>query len=236
MGSGLSGIYFPMLRGDRPRPAQNAEQAAATAASRARSASISLGLLTAAWLVVAVGGLLTLGKGGTSGVYALDGSGVGGLLRTLGPTLVVLLGVPVWALLALWCSWTRHAARAAGRGGDTGSTTGMAWWGLFVPLANLVLPLLAYLGAARSGDATDQGRRGRADVRLVVWWVLFLLAVLAASFARALVSSDQLDAVEVNTYALLYAASGLLGAAGSASGASFFWSSACSSAQAAAAR
>lgn len=111
-------------------------------------------------------------------------------------------GAAVWALLALWCSWTARAARASGRVSDV-TLSSMAWWGGFVPLAAFVLPVLAYRQTARTVRAAVDSRRtgpptseqDTGDVPLLLaWWGLFCLAMLA--FWTSIAGADTWERAE----------------------------------------
>lgn len=204
-------------------PAQHPASALVTAAARLRAAGVLLWVLQLVWLLLLGGGGALLSAGtqvddvyGTNTV--LD---TGDALAGLGGLLYLGSGVAVWALVALWTCHVARACSAAGNGvlGKAGS----AWWGLFVPLAGLLLPMLAHREAAAyvvagervGGPGQGRGpwwRQERVPGLLPVWWGLW--AAAAVTMFLAVGTSD-----EPATGGALFLVTGLLGIASSLCGA-----------------
>ena len=164
---------------DRPADALYA------ASSRATVASALLWVLVPVWGLFLVAGLVLLGARGAhleDAEAALAADDRASVFAGLGVLGFLTVGAALWALLALWSSWTARAARAVGRPVD-GSLSHLAWWGGFVPIAALVLPALAYAKAGRTLDGAVRGGPGRVPPLLAAWWGLFVLAFLGVVVA-----------------------------------------------------
>jgi hypothetical protein len=184
-----------------------------------RAASVLLWCLVGAHAVTAAGAiaLMVVADGG-SGTDVSDAETLGGLglLAWLG------LGTALWALLALWCSRTSLAARAAGNQRD--SSSHLAWWGIFVPVAGLVLPFLAYRDAARYTEAVTRAGsqpRGAGEswrstpvpLGVHAWWVLFIASsVCLGAYSAVDPDENLLEGVFMLGAAVFGAASGVCGA------------------------
>jgi hypothetical protein len=187
--------------------------------SALRTASVLLWCLVAAHAVMAIGALavIAVADGGSAAdIEAAEGFGSIGLLAWLG------LGTALWAVLGLWCSRTSLAARAAGNQRD--SVSHMAWWGVFVPVAGLVLPFLAYREAAKYTHAVastggqprgagESWRAMRLPLGVQAWWGLFAASGLfLGAFSAVDPAEDLLEGIFVLGAAMFGAASASCGA------------------------
>jgi len=149
-------------------------------------------VLVGGWTMVLVGGLVHIAAGAQEAdgdvVQAVETNDVAFGLVGMGTLIYLVCGIAMWALLALWASHTARSARMAGNCAT--SRSGMAWWGQFVPVANFVLPLLAYVEAAKYANAVasvdgevigrgDGWRRGPMPTALLTWWLLYIPAAVA---------------------------------------------------------
>ncbi len=80
--------------------------------------------------------------------------------------LSIPLSIASFVLLALWMSRIRAARKA--RGETIGGPPAVEWWGWFVPVANIVLPLLGM-------RAITKARAGMGI--LLGWWIAYVAAV-----------------------------------------------------------
>jgi hypothetical protein len=183
-----------------------------------RAAGVLLWCLVGAHAVMAAGAiaLIVVADGSGTDIADAEALGVLGLLAWFG------LGTALWALLALWCSRTSLAARAAGNQLD--SSSHLAWWGIFVPVAGLVLPFLAYRDAARYSQAVaragsqprgagESWRSTPVPLGVHAWWVLFIASsVCLGSFSVVDPGDDLLEGIFWLATAAFGAASGVCGA------------------------
>ena len=86
-----------------------------------------------------------------------------------------------YVLLALWMSRIRTARMA--RGEAIGGPPAVEWWGWFVPLANMVLPVLGMRAITK----------GRAGVGLLVGWWAGVVAYLGAIVVTIFVVFSSID-------------------------------------------
>jgi hypothetical protein len=186
-----------------------------------RTARVLLWCLVAAHTVMAAGALALIAVavadgGSVTDIAAAEGIGGLGLLAWFG------LGTALWVMLALWCSRTSLAARAAGNQRD--SVSHMAWWGLFVPVAGLVLPFLAYRDAAKYTQAVvragaqprgagEAWRTMRLPLEVRAWWVLFVASsVCLGAYDAVDPAEDVLEGIFLLAAAMFGAASAVCGA------------------------
>ncbi|MCW2622195.1 MAG: hypothetical protein JWL64_1797, partial [Frankiales bacterium] len=208
-----------------PGPVQDdPRQALHTAASRLSMAAWFLWATILGWSLFATAGLIFFDGGskwdaGRTGA-ASDALDTAGVVYGLGIFALVLTGGAVWALLALWTSWTARAARAAGRASQV-TMSHIGWWGLFVPLGSLVLPVLAYAQAGRATDSARNGGNGRVPTLLIVWWVLAATAYVL-SFSGLTATGDDYSSPYWNTAGTLFLLGGLTGVASCVVGAISF--------------
>lgn len=200
------GAPWPPGTGSTPHPgvgyghpqAPSPRQMLLTALTRARAASLCLFALIGGWLAFGIGGLLLLDA--TSSLQdgqvlaALDTSDNADVLFGLAILWLIGVGAAVWALMALWTSWTARAARSVGRAGEVGLSH-IGWWGLFVPLGNIVLVPLAHHQAARFTASARQPQHQQQQptgnvALLVVWWVAAAVALTCVLVAAGL-SGDE---------------------------------------------
>ncbi len=193
------------------------------ASGAARTVSVLCWVLLAAWVLLLAAGTAYVAADDQalteaqydSALSTGDGASGFGVLLLLG------LGAAVWAVLAVWTCRTAEAARLAGNGSRS-SRAGWAWWGLFVPLAGAVLPLLAYREAAAyltaghrtggPGQGWGDGWRAEPVPRLLTaWWVLWAVAAVFV-----VTGAGTLDTA---TAGGAYVLAGLVGAASSVCGA-----------------
>jgi hypothetical protein len=187
--------------------------------SALRTASVLLWCLVAAHALMAIGALalIAVADGGSAtDIEAAEGIGGIGWLAWFA------LGTALWAVLGLWCSRTSLAARAAGNQRD--SVSHMAWWGVFVPVAGLVLPFLAYREAAkythavaRTGaqprGAGEAWRATRIPLGVQAWWLLFVASSLClGAFSAVDPAEDLLEGIFLLGAAMFGAASAICGA------------------------
>ena len=175
--------------------------------------SVLLWVSIAGWLLLLLAGAVAATIPGALDdgdfVGAADSADASDGMFGLGWFVLFGLGVAMWALLALWASWTARAARGAGRGGEV-PYAHMGWWGVFVPLASAVLPVLAYVQAARFADSARHGRAGRVPALLVAWWVTFVAAAVFVLTGSGY-QDEQVEVGDLETYGALLVVGGLLG-------------------------
>jgi hypothetical protein len=187
--------------------------------SALRTASVLLWCLVAAHALMAIGALalIVVADGGSAtDIEGAEGIGALGLVAWFG------LGTALWVMLGLWCSRTSLAARAAGNQRD--SESHMAWWGLFVPVAGLLLPFLAYREAAKYTQAVvgagaqprgagEAWRTTRVPLGVPAWWLLFVASSLClGAFSAVDPAEDLLEGIFVLGAAMFGAASAICGA------------------------
>ncbi len=177
--SALGAWHPPAEPGDDPRTCL------ATAASRAAAASVVMCVQVVPWLVVVAGGVALRSVEGT---FAVEGATAAAEREVLAYELAALglfsglaLVIPAYVLLGLWTSWTARAERSA-LGPHAAPRSKRAWWGWFVPFANVVLPFHAYSDAAMYLREAEHGVR-KVPVRLACWWTGLCLAVLVLRFS-----------------------------------------------------
>jgi hypothetical protein len=208
--------YWPYpVRPGEPDP----DSLLARGMSALHTARVLLWCLVAAHAVTAAGALALMAvadAGSATDIEAAEG------LSGLGFLVWFALGTALWVVLAVWCSRTSLAARAAGNQRD--SISQMAWWGPFVPLANVVLPFLAYRDAAKYTQAVVRSRtqpRGageswratRLPLGVQAWWALFIASSLCFSAYSAVdPAEDLLEGIFLLATATFGAASGVIGA------------------------
>lgn len=104
----------------------------------------------------------------------------------------------------------RHAKNAEALRGPLGLGSGWAIGGWFIPFANLVLPAVQLSQSAKASDPTlrpgDRGETGRQPVIVLVWAVLFGLAVLTSIVSSAQRPADESAVVDGRQYVDDYAA------------------------------
>lgn len=169
-----------------------------------------------AYVAIGIGGIITLAESENEFSTALYETGE--LLIGLGLLTWFVLGTALWACLAFWCSKTGAAARASGNA--RGSSSHMAWWGIFVPVGMFFVPFLAYKDAAkfvrargRYGDVRNGGEGWKSlptPGLLTVWWVLHVVALL---FVSAYGSVDEAEEVAEGLTLTLAGSVGALAAA-----------------------
>lgn len=150
------------------------------AASVVRQAPYLVWSLLAGYALIGVNGLtgvITHDEGFSSDLYE-GGEQVG----TLAVLAFAVSSVWLWAVLALYCSHTAQAARAAGNLPSGSAATGLAWGGVFIPTGILWAPFLAYrtairytLATARHGQLTGAGEGWRqlaVPSSFALWWGL----------------------------------------------------------------
>ena len=98
--------------------------------------------------------------------------------------LVVLVVMIIWQF--------RHAKNAETLGARGGLGPGWAIGGWFIPVANLVLPMLQMFQSSKPSDvaARVQGRRGKGAPIVIVWGIAFALGALFLASSGALVQAD----------------------------------------------
>jgi hypothetical protein len=95
--------------------------------------------------------------------------------------LSIPLAIASFVLLALWMQRIRNARKA--RGEVVGGPPAVEWWGWFVPLANIVLPLLGMRAITKA----------RAGMGILLGWWLAYVAAGAVSVAAAIPEFTAID-------------------------------------------
>ncbi len=117
---------------------------------------------------------------------------------------VSLLGFPAfiaaYVLLALWMWRLRQAQR--NRGEHPGGVPAVEWWGWFVPLGNLVLPILGMRAVTRKSTPA---------VLVWAWWLLFFAGYHISVFASIGATFSAID-WETGEYTNLDALDSIVGA------------------------
>jgi hypothetical protein len=97
------------------------------------------------------------------------------------------------ALLVVMIIWQfRHAKNAETLGARGGLGPGWAIGGWFIPLANLVLPMLQLFQSSKASDvaARVQGRAAKGAGIVIAWGIAFALGALFLGSSGALVQAD----------------------------------------------